>query len=330
MKRILLLLGTFGIGALLFFSLIAGVGWEEVWKSLRTFSIPRAFIVFLFTAAFLGMGAVRWQKILQSQGESVSLVRLCTSYLGGFSLLFFVPVIPFASELLRAAALKRQENISYEKGMASVIIDRILEVTSTLFVVIAGGIIFLFLGDSIFYSVKTAVIGIFIFIWAVLLFFLYMRVFQKKSIIRIFWKGGENAAEVEREVFLFLRITNSYFWKGIWISFLRSFFGVARIWAILLFFGKGTAVLPGITILGFYYLALLVPVPSALGAHDALQAAGFSAFGLGAGSGAAFALVIRATEVLFAMAGLVWALRFGVSAMRAIIFNRAESAIKSF
>ena len=330
MKRLLLLFGAFFVGILLFFFLISGVGWEEVRLSLATFSIPRAFAIIFLTAAFLGVGALRWRKILESQNHAIPLISLLRAYGAGFSLMFFIPIIPFANEIFRTYVLQREHGIESKKGMASVIIDRVLEVTSNLFVVIMGGVIFLFLGDSVSYSVKSVGIIVFISIWCVLIFFLYLRFFQKKSILRVFWGRKKYMLEVEEEVFRFFRVRNAFLWEGIILSFVRSMLGLARTLAILVFFGKGIAVLPGITMLGFYYLALLVPIPGALGSHDALQAVAFSSFGLGAGSGAAFALVIRTTEMLFAIGGAVLFMRFGWSMVYTILFKKSESFMRAF
>lgn len=251
-------------------------------------------------------------------------------YIGGFSLLFFIPVIPFANEVFRSSVLKTKHHMELKQSMASVVIDRILEITSNLCVVIAGGVVFLFAGSHLSFSAKMLGIMAFIALWVVLLLFLYIRLFQSKSILGLFLKGNGHTKEVEEEVFLFFSIKNKFFWQGLWLSFVRAFVGLARTWALILFLGKGLALLPGVTVLGFYYLAILVPIPAALGSHDALQAAGFTAFGLGSGAGAAFALLIRATEALFAVAGLVLVLRFGFSVITSLVIKRGESLGKIF
>ena len=267
------------------------------------------------------IGAFRWYFILQKQHCRVSFSATWKTYLAGFSLLFFVPVFPFASEIFRASYLKEHHAIDLPRGIASVTIDRILEVTSNLFVVVAGGIIFFLLGEHISYSLRTlGVIG-FIGIWFLLLFFLYIRIFQKKSIIRLFWKGNESTQETEQEVFRFFQSRSPFLWQGICFSLGKSFVGIVRAWIVILFFGKGFVILPAITIQGFYYLAALVPIPGALGFHEALQAVAFGAFGFGAGTGAAFALLVRTAEVLFAVAGLVLLFHFSLRFLKHTMFR---------
>jgi len=330
MKRLLLFFGALLAGGALFGFLISGVGWDEAWDSLRAFSLLHALVVFLLTLGSLFVGALRWYFILKKQRCNIPFPDVWKAYLAGFSLWFFVPMFPFVNELFRASSLKEQYEVDLPKGMASVIIDRIFEITSNLFVVLVGGLIFLLMGDHISYSAKMlAAIG-FVGGWFLFLLLLYVRLFQKKSIVRLFWKNNGGMQEAEEEIFRFFQLKNPGFWQGICLSLGKSAVGIARAWVIILFFGKGFAVLPAITIHGFYYLAILVPIPAALGSHDILQAIAFGAFGLGAGTGAAFALVVRAVEVLFAVAGLALLFHFGLRFLKNLIFRKGNRLMKAF
>ena len=182
MKRLILLFGTFLAGILLFFFLMKGIGWQDTWISLQTFSLLKASIIALLTGAFLFAGVMRWYLILHSQKNHIAFLEIVKTYLAGFSLLFFVPIFPFGNELFRASALKEEYGIDLAKGTASVINDRILEVTSNLFVVMLGGTIFLLLGEHISYSLRSIGVILFIAIWFFLLSLVYVRIFQKKSI----------------------------------------------------------------------------------------------------------------------------------------------------
>ena len=321
MKRLILLLGSLLAGLFIFGFLISGVGWQEVREPLQMFSFSKAFVIFLLTGAFLLAGALRWQFVLKGQGCSIPFSSVWRPYLAGFSLLFFIPIVPFASEFFRVSALRDLHKVEFGRGMASVLIDRILEVTSNLFVVIMGGVLFLFAEHGIPYSVKTLGIICFIGIWFLFLSLLYIRIFQKRSVIQLLWKGNGGMQEIEKEVFAFFHLKNRFFWQGLFFSFLKSAIGLLRVWALIFFLGKGFAGLAGVTILGFYYLAVLVPIPAALGSHEAIQAVGFGVFGLGAGTGAAFALVVRAVEILFAFAGLALFFHFGLRFMKSMIFR---------
>ena len=76
--------------------------------------------------------------------------------------------------------------------------------------------------------------------------------------------------------------------------------------------------------LGFYYLAISIPIPAAFGSHDALQAVSFEVFNLGAGTGAAFAIVIRTTEAFFAVFGIIFALHVGLHLANRFFFYKKQ------
>lgn len=324
MRRVILFLATLGVGSMVFWFLISTVGWQEVWKPLQALSSLKVVVIFLLTGGFFLLGVLRWHSILRHQGCAISLFDVGKTYLAGLPFLFFVPMFPFANELFRASSLQRQHGIDFVKGMASVIIDRILELTSSLFVVLLGGVIFLLFGNHISYSFRMVGIIAFVGLWFFALSLLYIRLFQKKSIVRIFQKGNGKIERVEGEVFQFFHLQNPFFWTGVYTSLGKSLVGILRAWAIIFFFGKGFAILSAITVHSFYYLAVLVPIPVSLGSHEALQAAAFGAFGLGAGTGAAFALAIRAAEVSFAIAGLAFAFHLGLRLLGNAILQRGR------
>ena len=327
MKRIFLGTVAFIGGVVLFGVLISYIGWHEVWASLQTLSLFSIAVLFTTTAVFLALGVFRWQYILKSQGYSLGFLQLWKSFLSGFSLLFFIPIIPFANEVFRGSVLRDKYNIPFARGMASVVIEHILELTSTVVTVIAGGVIFLSI-SNIPYSVKTLAVAAFIAVWFAAVAILYIRIFQKKTIVGFLGKKNGNVQEIEQEVFAFFRLDSRYFWQGVLLSLVRNMVALARVVAMLFFFGKGIALIPGITILGFYYLAILVPVPAALGSHDALQAAGFAVFGFGAGTGAAFALVVRAVEIAFAGAGLIYLVHHGLSVLGSLFIEKGTVLIR--
>ena len=316
MKRLILFVGSLLTGLFIFGFLVAGVGWQEIGEPIQALSFLKALVILSVTGVFLLIGAMRWHFILRSQGCQVSFPSILKLYIAGFSLMFFSPIIPFASELFRTSTLLKLHQVEFGKGMASVVIDRIFEVTSNLSVVLMGGIIFLSMGGGVSYSIKMLGIIVFIGIWLLLISTLYIRMFQKKSIVGLFWKKGGGTQEVEKDVFEFFRLGNPVFWQGVLFSVLKSLIGLVRVWALIFFLGKGFAGLSGVAILGFYYLALLVPIPAGLGSHEALQAVGFGVLGLGAGTGAAFALLGRAIEILFASAGLIVLLQLSFRVLR--------------
>jgi len=227
--------------------------------------------------------------------------------------------------MFRAYTIKETHQVPFDRGLASVIIDRILEATSYVLIIAIGILVFFAFGTT-FSPLVTLGVGGAMLVVGLLLFFFYARMFKSKSIVGLFMsrRKGNNVAELEDEISKFFRFNNPHLWEVVSLTFLKAFIGLFRVWVLVFFLGKTFVLLPGITILGMYYIALLIPIPAALGTHDALQAFTFESFGLGAVTGAAFAFVIRSLEVLFAVAGLVLFLHLGLGLVRGFITEHIQ------
>lgn len=83
-----------------------------------------------------------------------------------------------------------------------------------------------------------------------------------------------------------------------------------RAWLLMVFLGKSIGLLPAVSVLGFTYLALMIPIPAAFGSHEAIQAFGFNSLGLGVSNAPAFTMIIRGAEIIVALIGIAVLVRF--------------------
>ena len=95
-----------------------------------------------------------------------------------------------------------------------------------------------------------------------------------------------------------------------------------RTWLLIIFLGKSLGALPALSILGFTYLAAMIPIPTALGSHEAIQTFAFNSLGLGASTATAFTMIIRGAELLIALAGVTILLRLGISLLKNNLFKQ--------
>jgi len=329
MKKLIAFVFFLVLGFFLVTALFSRIEWREVLNTLRSFSFFEAFVILVLTGLFLLVGAIKWQKILKAQGVDISVYATGKAYLGSFALSFFAPMIVFGGEMFRAYTIKETHKVPFDRGLASVIIDRMLEATSYVLIIAVGILIFFAFGTT-FSSTITLGVGVVMLIVVLLFVFFYIRMFKSKSIVGIFMRRrkGNNVAELEDEISNFFHFNNPYLWEVVSLTFLKAFIGLLRVWVLVFFLGKTFAILPGITILGMYYIALLIPIPAALGTHDALQAFTFEAFGLGAVTGAAFAFIIRTLEVLFAVAGMVLFVHLGFGLVRGFIVEHFQKVFR--
>jgi len=329
MKKLVAFVFFLILGFFLVIALFSRIEWREVWNTLRSFSLLEAFIILVLTGLFIFVGAIKWQKILRGQGVTISAYDAWKAYLASFALAFFAPMVVFGSEVFRAYTIKETHNVPFDRGLASVIIDRMLEATSYVFIVAVGILVFFAFGTT-FSSTVTFGVGAVMLAVILLFVFFYARMFKSKSIVGIFMsrRKGNNVAELEDEISNFFHINNKYLWEAVSLAFLKVFVGLIRVWVLVFFLGKTFAILPGITILGMYYIALLVPIPAALGTHDALQAFTFGSFGLGVATGAAFAFVIRTLEVIFAAVGIIIFAHLGLGLIKEFIVEHFQKIFR--
>ncbi len=80
--------------------------------------------------------------------------------------------------------------------------------------------------------------------------------------------------------------------------------------------------LSALSILGFTYLAVMIPIPAALGSHEVIQTFAFNSLNLGAATATAFTMIIRGAELIVAFAGIIILFRLGIFLMEDTLFRK--------
>ncbi len=333
MKKIILFLSSLVIGLAILIWIVNFIGWQEVKLTFIAFSGWEGLIIVVLSVLILIIGGLRWKEILHNQGKNVPFLSLFRIYLAGFSITFFAPILLFGGETFKAYLLKKKHSIPWNKAMASVVIDRIIEFTVYLLVIL-GGITFLFSKSFPLGSLEI-ILGTAIVVFLAGVTFFYVKTFKKQSIVKAFWKffnpglKNEEPFETEKEFFKFFNLKKSSFWKAILLSFLKSGLALTRVWFLLLCLGKGLNFLYSLSILSFSYLSLAIPIPAALGIHEAFQAFIFNALGLNVSIVPVFTMVIRGAEMIVALIGIFFFFRMGTKLLGAILFKKIDSLINN-
>ncbi len=331
MKKIFLFLISLIVGIILFVWIGKTVDWQEIETVFLLFTGWHGIVIFILTFLIMLFGAWRWQETLKAQNVKVSLFEIFKAFLAGFSVMFLAPVFLWAGEVLRGYVLRKKNKVSWTQVMTSVFIDRVLEWTVNLLVIVLGSLYFLY---KIGLPSKNLLIifgGVFLFFFIVISYF-YFKVSKKESIVRFIFKisGFKNfdqrnfLLEAEKEVFDFFRWENKKLQKTFILSFLRAGAMFLRTWVLVIFLGKNIGLLSSLSILGFTYLAAMIPIPAALGSHEAIQSFAFISLGLNVSAATVFTMIIRAAELLFALAGLVIVLKTGVVFIKNLFFKKIE------
>jgi len=335
MKKIFLFLISFLIGILIFAWIVKSVGWEEIKSALLMFTGWGGIVILVLTLLILLIATFKWQLILKNTGESVSFFELFKTYLAGFSLMYFFPMVIFGGEILRGYTLKKKYSIKLSKGMACSIIDRILDWTTILVIVFLGIIFFLF---KIGLPPKRIVIilGAMFVLLLSAVFFFYFKTFKKESIINSFLKifkppsFKEGLFAIEKEFFIFFDSKNINMWKGFFLAFLGGGIYFLRAWLLVDFLGKQPTALSVLSILSFSFLAGMLPLPASLGSREAFQAFTFKTFSMGANFGTVYAMITRGAEIIWALVGVFIVLNLGFKWLGRNFLNNKNGRNENF
>jgi uncharacterized protein (TIRG00374 family) len=333
MKKLLLFLVSLFVGIGLFIWILRIVGWQKIKDSMLVFTGWQGMVILLLSFLTALVGAWKWREVLRETGAEVNFREIWRVYLASFSIRFLAPIIIVGAEVFQGYILKKKSSIPWSQGMASVIIDRILEWTINLTVIFFGGMFFLFLIG--FPQLKLVIIfgSVFLLFLCGLSFF-YFKVFKKESMAKAFakifnHKIGVQPLEIEKEIFNFFKASRKkIICKIFCLNILRAGIMLLRAWLLVSFLGGKIGILPALSLLGFTYLAVMIPIPAALGSHEVVQTFAFNSLNLGVANAAAFTMIIRGAELIIAFLGLVILFRLGVFLIKNIFSEKINGFAK--
>lgn len=334
MKKFLLFLFSLLIGITLFVWIVNHVGWKEIQLAFKHFSLQAGLFILFLTILSALIRSLRWKTILNSQQCKIPFLKVFEYYLSGLAISFFFPMVIFGGEIFRGYDLKEKYSIPWSKSIASVLIDRILEITIYAVTAIFGITFFIF--KTTFAPAKVCLIiflGTFLFL--VLISIFYFKIFKKESIVLALLKkfnlknsnGAETIIDVEKEIFRYFRPNKEAMWGGFGLSLLYELMLLGRAALLLLFLGKEIGIFLVVSVAAFSSLAMIVPIPAALGSHEAIQSFVFNSLGLGVNTAMAFVFIIRGAELIVALFGAAFFFKIGVQILESVIFKRAARLI---
>ena len=322
-KKLSLFLMSLFVGIGLFIWIGKTVGWQEIKNAFLVFTGWQGIVILGLTLLIMLIGNWKWKEILKGENIKISFKNLLNPYLAGFAIMWLAPILFLGGEVFRAYFLKKKNFVSWQKGIASVFIDRILEWTTNLFIIFLGILFFLLMAGIPPKNLVIILGGLFLFFTGGISYF-YLKIFKRESIIKFLLRifglrnFSQNSAilDVEKEIFNFFKLKRKSMNKILTLSFLQVGIMYVKAWLLISFLGKDIGFLPVLSILGFYYLATMIPIPASLGIHEAIQTFSFNSLGLGLNTATAFTMIIRGAELIIALVGLIILFRLGVGLIK--------------
>lgn len=295
------------IGIILFVWSLGSVPLDETIRVLAGLQAWKIAVLLGLNIGILLLAPLRWWLNLRAQGHKVPYLALSGYRLAGSAVSYFTPGQNFGGEPLQVISLRKHHKIAGSAALASVSLDRAIELFVN-FTVLALGIAFVITAGLLAdYELRTPLLIAF----AVLLMpvgylgslWLGVRPFGK--MLNRF-KGGlvsgirnaeEQTGELIREkpvIFAEGLVASAAVWAALFFEF----------WLALDFLGLRLDLAQLVLVVTAGRLALLAPTPGALGALEASQMLAVQAMGFDPAYGLSLGLLIRARDILFAVIGL--------------------------
>ena len=335
MKKILLFLTSLFVGLFIFVLVVGKIGLRNVIQSLSLFKGLGGVAIFIITCLIVLLSIWKWKFIFKTQGYNLSIFTLGKIWTAGFTIRYLTPLALLGGEAFRMYSVKKIFSLPWEKSIAATLIDKLLSLSIFLLFLIFGIFSFFLLAGFPHGNIGI-IIGGTIFVLTIILCLLYFKIFKKESILKWFLnllgiknnKNSEILLNTEKEIFSFFRPKKRWMWQGLGIALLNYFLILIRCFLIIFFLRGGTNILISFAVYASANLAYFFPVPATLGVLEASQAFTFGFLGLGSDMGTAFSFILRGSELLICLVGIIFLIKFGMKFFETKVANKITSVLK--
>ena len=295
------------VGIIVFLWSIRSVPFADIVRVLSNLQFWKIIVLLMVNTAILLVAPLRWWLILRAQGYRIPYLPLSGYRLAASAVSYFTPGQNFGGEPLQVISLRKHHKISGSAALASVALDRAIELFGN-FTVLALGIAFVtaagLLSD---FELRTPLLIALLALitpvaYLVLLWFGArplggaLKRFRASLV-----KGVINAEELTGRL---IREKPLLFVEGlaasalVWVALFYEF------WLALDFLGLRLDLAQLVLVVTAGRIALLAPTPGALGALEASQMLAVQSLGFDSAYGLGLGLLIRARDIFFAIIGL--------------------------
>ncbi|MFZ4826118.1 MAG: lysylphosphatidylglycerol synthase transmembrane domain-containing protein [Phototrophicaceae bacterium] len=282
---------------------------------LQQLTYPQVSALLLMNGLVIVCFAWRWQVILQALHPVGFFWRLCLHRLGGFGVSYFTPGPQVGGEPIQLALLQR-EGVSSSVGIASIGLDKLIEVSTNLMVVLLGLVILLntqLPADRVYLAIVLGGLGLGLPIS--LLYALWRGFAPISTLLDKLPRVGnlrrltvliQVIQQSEESMMTFLQTQPRATLNAFGISFISWIGLMASYWFMASFIGIHLTFVELISLLMAQQVAFLLPLPGGLGALESSQTLMFGLLGYDPSIGITLSLLMRVRDVTFGLLGLGW------------------------
>jgi uncharacterized protein (TIRG00374 family) len=328
------------IGLIVTYIIINGYGFGNILKFYENFN-GWLLLAYIFTIMVMySILTWRWSTILRSRGHKIPFHRLYMYRLVGASINFFTPGPRVGGEPTQASLLKRH-NVDFTEGLSTIMIDKIIDTTTCGMLFIIGAVL---VGLKYALPHRAGVlltIGAIVFLAIVILFYyqmlndrhFFLHIFRFLRLDRIqnktLKKIEQKIEEIELIMIQFYKHDKKTFMISIGISLLSwvAMFIEYKLATTLL--GLNLGIVELFFIVTFIGLAVLFPVPMAVGVLEAGQVSAFSMIRLSGSAGVALAFLVRMKDFFFGVIGMILLPMYGLDVKYTIERKYVKNGVKN-
>ncbi len=332
------------LAMLLLWMTLRAVDLGEVWERLRRLTPPQIALLSFVNLAVLATFSARWWLLLLAQGYRISYIRLMAYRLATFAVSYFTPGPHFGGEPLQVYLVSSRHGVPTSASVAAVLVDKVLEMTTN-FTFLTLGVLFvmqshalvgiseeqlLLTSIALLATPLSLLISLFLGIPPVTsLFTAFAQVWQRWATHRGGLPGPSltesrllGAVRRSEEQSIALCRDHPFFlMAAIGASLLSWIAIIGEFWLMTSVLGMQLTLPEAIAALLAARVAILLPMPAAIGALEASQALAMRVLGQSPAAGVSLSLLIRARDVLLGV--------FGLWLAGALLWKKKEKEIKT-
>jgi uncharacterized protein (TIRG00374 family) len=292
----------------------------EIWAALSRLHLWQILVLAVINLGILLLFSSRWWLILRSRGYRLPYFTLVSYRLSGFGISYFTPGPQFGGEPLMVYLLRLNHNLPASAAIASVTLDRLLELMGN-FSFIVVGLAVVILSGSLQGAAPYLALSLSLALLALpasYLLILYFGGYPLKSAEARFahrlqhyslthpnaHKAVKSLVSAEEQISQLCRKQPFVLVSSLLLSLLIWVVVVAEYRLTVYFLGQPVDWITVISLLTAARIAFLLPVPGGLGTLEASQVFAMQALGLNPALGISVSLLIRARDLLLGGIGL--------------------------
>jgi len=309
------------IGIALFGFLLYKIGPGKIWEDIKKLTWLSFLILILLRMIYWASRTLIWQIVYRSYDCQVSFLNLFSARLAGYAVSFLTPGAFFGGEAIRAMMV---DTTNRKKCLASIVVDRTLEISSVIFFAVIAAVITVtqipmsFRAKAIL-AVLIAFLSVFILFMLAKQrqgFFLWIIAALGKIRIRFKFlqKYMPKIQETDEYISDFYSSHRRTFFVALFLYALANLFWVAEIYVTLVFMdAEGVTPLKAFIVVSLSVFGFMIPaIPASLGTLEITNVALFALLGLGAGTGFSMTIIRRILSLVGSGVGLLWMALKGV------------------